>query len=298
MAKVAIVTDSNCGLTQAQAKEMGIYMLPMTFLINDKMYREELDLSQEAFYEMIQQPGTSVSTSQPSPAELMEMWDRVLKENDSLVHIPMSSGLSNSCQTALMVAEDYNGKVEVVNNQRISVTMRRSLEDAKVLVEQGWTAKQIKEKLEKEKANSSIYIMVDTLDYLKKGGRVTPAAALLGSVFNIKPILQIQGEKLDAYAKTRGIKKAKRTMIEAIEKDMQGRFKWFVDKGEADINYSYSSCNDPEEVKEWVEELREAFPGYNIVGEPLSLVIGCHIGPGSLAVTVSRKITPENCNED
>lgn len=297
MAKVALVTDSNCGLTQDRAKALGIYMLPMSFLINDKVYREELDISQKEFFEILKQPGVSVSTSQPAPAELMTLWDKVLESNDSLVYIPMSSGLSNSCQTALMVAEDYKGRVEVVDNQRISVTMRLSLEDAKVLIDQGWTARQIKEKLEKEKANSSIYIMVDTLEYLKKGGRVTPAAALLGSVFDIKPILQIQGDKLDAFAKTRGARKGKRKMIEAIRSDMEGRFKWFADRGEAVINYSYSEGVDPSEVECWINDLREAFPGYEIDGEPLSLVIGCHIGPGSLAVTVSRKITAENCHE-
>jgi DegV family protein with EDD domain len=219
-----------------------------------------------------------------------DLWDEALKENDSVVYIPMSSGLSNSCQTAKMLAEDYDGKVQVVDNQRISVTMLQSIYDAETLIKAGWNAKQIKEKLEEEALNSSIFIMVDTLKYLKKGGRVTPAAAAIGTVLHIKPVLTIQGAKLDAFAKARGTKQAKKIMIDAIRSDMEGRFKWFVDKGEAVINYSWSEGDDPAEVEQWHKDLEEAFPGYEITGQPLSLVIGCHIGPGSLACTVSRKV--------
>lgn len=291
MGTVAVVTDSNCGLTAARAKQMGVYLLPMSFLINGKMYREGIDITQKDFFEMLRDPNLEMSTSQPSPAEVTELWDKALETHDALVYIPLSSGLSNSCQTALVLAEEYDGRVEVVNNQRISVTMRQSVEDALLLASAGWTAKQIREKLEEERFNSSIYIMVDTLKYLKKGGRVTPAAALIGSVLHIKPVLQIQGDVLDSYAKARGAKQAKKIMIDAIKKDMDGRFRWFVEKGEAVINYSYSEGDDPAEVKSWVQELQAAFPGYDIVGEPLSLVIGCHIGPGSLAVTVSHRVT-------
>ena len=290
MASVAIATDTNCGLQPEEAKALGIYKLPMSFLINDKVVREGVDITQKEFFERLSDPNFKVSTSQPSPAEVTDLWDEALKDHDSVVYIPMSSGLSNSCQTAKMLAQDYDGRVEVVDNKRISVTMLLSIYDALTLVKAGWSTKQIREKLEEEAANSSIYIMVDTLSFLKKGGRVTPAAALIGSVLHIKPVLQIQGEKLDAYAKARGTKQAKKIMIEAIRKDMDGRFKWFVDKGEAVINYSWSEGDDPEEVKKWHTELEEAFPGYEITGQPLSLVIGCHIGPGSLAVTVSRKI--------
>uniref|UniRef100_I5AQW3 EDD domain protein, DegV family n=1 Tax=Eubacterium cellulosolvens (strain ATCC 43171 / JCM 9499 / 6) TaxID=633697 RepID=I5AQW3_EUBC6 len=290
MRKVAVVTDSNCGITQDQAKELGVYVLPMAFLMNDKLLREDIDITQKEFFEMLEDPELNVSTSQPAPAEVTELWDKVLEENDELVYIPLSSGLSNSYQTAKLLAEDYDGRVEVINNQRISVTMRQSVEDALYLSYNGWSAAQIREKLEEEKFNSSIYIMVDTLKFLKKGGRVTPAAALIGSVLHIKPVLQIQGEKLDAFAKCRGTRQAKKTMIDAIRKDMEGRFKDFTDKGEAVIRYAYSEGDAPEDVKEWEEELKEAFPGYEITGDPLSLVVGCHIGPGSLAVTVSHKV--------
>jgi DegV family protein with EDD domain len=290
MRKVAVVTDSNCGITQDQAKELGVYVLPMAFLMNDKLLREDIDITQKEFFEMLEDPELNVSTSQPAPAEVTELWDKVLEENDELVYIPLSSGLSNSYQTAKLLAEDYDGRVEVINNQRISVTMRQSVEDALYLSYNGWSAAQIREKLEEEKFNSSIYIMVDTLKFLKKGGRVTPAAALIGSVLHIKPVLQIQGENLDAFAKCRGTRQAKKTMIDAIRKDMEGRFKDFTDKGEAVIRYAYSEGDAPEDVKEWEAELKEAFPGYEITGDPLSLVVGCHIGPGSLAVTVSHKV--------
>ncbi|MGN0364240.1 MAG: DegV family protein [Bilifractor sp.] len=291
MAKVAIVTDSNSGITQSMAKELGVYVLPMSFLINGKVVREDIDITQKEFFKELEDPNVSVSTSQPSPSEVTDLWDKVLKDNDELVYIPLSSGLSNSYQTARLLAEDYDGKVQVVNNQRISVTMRQSVEDAQTLAAAGWDAQQIREKLEEDKFNSSIYIMVDTLKYLKKGGRVTPAAALIGSVLHIKPVLQIQGEKLDAFAKARGTKQAKKIMLDAIRKDMDGRFRDFVEKGEYTIRYSYSEGDDPAEVEQWVNEIKAAFPGTDISGDPLSLVIGCHIGPGSLAITVNHKIT-------
>ena len=291
MSKVAIVTDSNSGITQKMAKELGVYVLPMSFLINGKVVREDIDITQAEFFKELEDPNVSVSTSQPAPAEVTDLWDRVLRENDEIVYIPLSSGLSNSYQTARLLAENYDGTVQVVNNQRISVTMRQSVEDAQTLRDAGWNAEQIREKLEEDKFNSSIYIMVDTLKYLKRGGRITAAAALIGSVLHIKPVLQIQGEKLDAYAKARGTKQAKKIMLDAVRKDMTGRFKDFVDKGEYTIRYSYSEGDDPEEVKEWVDEIKAAFPNDEIKGDPLSLVIGCHIGPGSLAITINHKIT-------
>ncbi len=291
MSKVAIVTDSNSGITQKMAKELGVYVLPMSFLINGKVVREDIDITQAEFFKELEDPNVSVSTSQPAPAEVTDLWDRVLRENDEIVYIPLSSGLSNSYQTARLLAENYDGKVQVVNNQRISVTMRQSVEDAQTLRDAGWNAEQIREKLEEDKFNSSIYIMVDTLKYLKRGGRITVAAALIGSVLHIKPVLQIQGEKLDAYAKARGTKQAKKIMLDAVRKDMTGRFKEFVDKGDYTIRYSYSEGDDPEEVKAWVDEIKAAFPNDKIKGDPLSLVIGCHIGPGSLAITINHKIT-------
>lgn len=208
MGNVAIVTDSNSGISQAEAKELGIYVIPMPFLVDGKLYFEDVDMNKEQFYHFLENDA-DLSTSQPSPGDVMDLWDKLLKEYDEIVHIPMSSGLSASCSTAMGLARDYDGKVQVVDNQRISVTMQQSVMDAKHLVAAGKSAAQIKEILEKEALESSIYLMVDTLKYLKKGGRITPSAALLGSALNLKPILQIQGDKLDAYKKVRGVKAAK-----------------------------------------------------------------------------------------
>ena len=217
MGNVAIVTDSNSGISQAEGKELGIYVIPMPFLVDGKLYFEDVDMNKEQFYHFLENDA-DLSTSQPSPGDVMDLWDKLLKEYDEIVHIPMSSGLSASCSTAMGLARDYDGKVQVVDNQRISVTMQQSVMDAKHLVAAGKSAAQIKEILEKEALESSIYLMVDTLKYLKKGGRITPAAALLGSALNLKPILQIQGDKLDAYKKVRGVKAAKKNMLEAMKK--------------------------------------------------------------------------------
>ena len=212
MEKIAIVTDSNSGITQEEGRRLGVSVLPMPFYINDVMYLEGITLTQEEFYEKLKND-EAISTSQPSPAEVCGLWDNLLKEYDEVVHIPMSSGLSASCETAMALARDYDGRVQVVDNQRISVTQRQSVLDALVLCEAGRTAAEIKEKLEEEKMESSIYITLETLKYLKKGGRITPAAAAIGTVLNLKPVLQIQGEKLDAYAKVRGKKQAKKVML-------------------------------------------------------------------------------------
>ena len=220
MSKIAIVTDSNSGITQAKGKEMGIFVLPMPFFINGELFLEDITLTQEEFYKRLAEDA-DISTSQPSPGDVMDLWDSILEEYDELVHIPMSSGLSSSCGTAVSLAEDYDGRVQVVDNQRISVTKERAVIDAMELRDAGKSAAEIKEILEREKFESTIYITVDTLKYLKKGGRITPAAAALGTVLNLKPVLQIQGEKLDAYAKVRGWKAAKRTMLQAIEKDIK-----------------------------------------------------------------------------
>lgn len=218
MSKVIVVTDSNSGITQSQSKELGVVVLPMPFYIDDKMYYEDIDLTQEQFYEKLTQGG-EIKTSMPLVGDVTDKWDELLKEYDEIVYIPMSSGLSSSCETAMMLAQDYEGKVEVVNNQRISVTQRQSVLDAKMLAEQEKSAAEIKEILEKNKFESSIYIMVDTLEYLKKGGRITPAAAALGTLLKLKPVLQIQGEKLDAFAKARTVKQAKSIMIESMKND-------------------------------------------------------------------------------
>ena len=229
MGNVAIVTDSNSGISQAEGKELGIYVIPMPFLVDGKLYFEDVDMNKEQFYHFLENDA-DLSTSQPSPGDVMDLWDKLLKEYDEIVHIPMSSGLSASCSTAMGLARDYDGKVQVVDNQRISVTMQQSVMDAKHLVAAGKSAAQIKEILEKEALESSIYLMVDTLKYLKKGGRITPSAALLGSALNLKPILQIQGDKLDAYKKVRGVKAAKKNMLEAMKKDVEGRFSDYVTK--------------------------------------------------------------------
>lgn len=285
MSKTAIVTDSNSGITQSRGKKLGIYVLPMPFFIDGELFLEDISLTQEQFYERLG-ADSDISTSQPSPGDVMELWEKLLKEYDEIVHIPMSSGLSNSCDTAVSIAEEYGGRVQVVNNQRISVTQEQSVYDAMTLRDQGMSAREIREVLEREKFQSSIYITVDTLKYLKKGGRVTPAAAAVGTVLNLKPVLQIQGEKLDAFAKVRGWKAAKRTMLNAIEKDLTGRF--------ADVKYDMVlgmayTCSS-EEAQEWKQEITERFPGYEIVEGPLSLSVACHIGPGAMAVTCMKKI--------
>lgn len=285
MSKTAIVTDSNSGITQSRGKELGIYVLPMPFFIDGELFLEDISLTQEQFYERLG-ADSDISTSQPSPGDVMELWEKLLKEYDEIVHIPMSSGLSNSCDTAVSIAEEYGGRVQVVNNQRISVTQEQSVYDAMTLRDRGMSAREIREVLEREKFQSSIYITVDTLKYLKKGGRVTPAAAAVGTVLNLKPVLQIQGEKLDAFAKVRGWKAAKRTMLNAIEKDLTGRFADVKDDMVLGMAYTCSS----EEAQEWKQEITERFPGYEIVEGPLSLSVACHIGPGAMAVTCMKKI--------
>lgn len=290
MTKVAIVTDSNSGITQEQAKEMGVFVLPMPFNINEEEYLEGIDLSNEAFYQRLKDD-INISTSQPSPESVMNLWDEILKTYDEIVHIPMSSGLSGSCQSAMMLAQEYEDKVHVVNNQRISVTQRQSVLDAKALAERGLEASEIKTILEEDKMNSSIYIMLDTLYYLKKGGRITPAAAALGTILRLKPVLQIQGDKLDAFAKARTANQGKSIMINAIRNDMQKRFGGdSPDKVWLQIAYS-DNLSGAEELK---KEVMEAFPGFEIHMDPLSLSVACHIGPGALAIACCQKMDYES----
>lgn len=287
MSKVAIVSDSNSGITQLQAEELGITILPMPFFVGDKTLYEDIDLSQKEFYQMLSE-NANISTSMPLVGNVTDTWDALLKEYDEIVHIPMSSGLSGSCETALMLAQDYEGKVQVVNNQRISVTQRQSVLDAMALAEQGRSAVEIKEILERDKFESSIYIMVDTLYYLKKGGRITPAAAALGTLLKLKPVLQIQGEKLDAFAKARTMKQAKSMMVAAITKDLEERF---GDRTGKNVHLEVAHTDNQEEADEFAKELRELFPATGeIVIAPLSLSVSCHIGPGSLAVACSKVI--------
>lgn len=283
MGKIAIVTDSNSGITQADAKKMGIHVLPMPFYINGELYYEDITLTQEEFYQKLAEDA-DISTSQPAPGDVMELWDGLLESYDEIIYIPMSSGLSSSCETALMLSQDYGGKVHVIDNQRISITQRQSVLDAMEMAEKGLSAQEIEDVLMREKLEASIYITVDTLKYLKKGGRVTAAGAALGAVLNIKPVLQIQGEKLDAFAKVRGWKAAKKTMIEAMRKDIYERFAG----KEVHLCAAYT-CSD-EEAAEWKKELEEKIPGYEIHMDRLSLSVSCHIGPGSMAVACCKRI--------
>lgn len=290
MNKVAIVTDSNSGITQQQAKEQDIFVLPMPFHINDNTFLEDINLTQEEFYDKLEE-GAKIFTSQPSIEEILKLWDCTLKNFDEIVYIPMSSGLSGSYQTAVVLARDYQGKVEVVNNHRISVTQRQSVLDAKALAAQGMSASKIKEILEKEALNSSIYITVNTLKYLKNGGRITKAAAALGTFLKIKPVLQIQGEKLDAFAKARTIRQAKNVMVEAMKHDFETKFETAAKQKEIWLQIAHT--NNVKAAKEWKEELAEIFPGYEIYMDNLSLSVSCHIGPGALAIACSKKLIIE-----
>ena len=287
MSKIAIVTDSNSGITQKQAKEAGIFVLPMPFMINGTTYYEDINLTQEQFYGLLSD-GADISTSQPSPEAVMNLWDEVLKEYDEIVHIPMSSGLSGSCQSAMMLAKEYDGKVQVVNNQRISVTQRQSVIDANTLAQKGMNAKEIKDFLEADKFNSSIYIMLDTLYYLKKGGRITPAAAAIGTMLKLKPVLTIQGEKLDAFAKARTASQGKSMMINAIKNDISTRLGGFTEEKGIWLQVAYTY--NKEAAMAYRNEIAKLFPGYDIHVDPLSLSVACHIGPGSLAFACCKKI--------
>ena len=288
MRKIAIVTDSNSGITQDEGRKLGISVLPMPFYINEVMYLEGVTLSQEEFYERLKKD-EPISTSQPNPGEVCGLWDTLLKEYNEIVHIPMSSGLSASCETAMGLARDYNGKVQVVDNQRISVTQKQSVMDALTLVQAGKSAAEIREILEAERRESSIYITLETLKYLKKGGRITPAAAAIGTVLNLKPVLQIQGDKLDAYSKVRGKKQAKRVMLKAMKEDFDSRFAEYAKRGEMCLEMAYTG--NQEEAEEFKKEVQEMFPDYGIQMDPLSLSVACHIGHGALAVACSKKVT-------
>lgn len=287
MGKVAVITDSNSGITQNQAGEYGIYVLPMPFYIDEKLYFEDITLTQEEFYKRLGE-SVDIKTSQPAPGDVMDLWNKVLKEYDEIVHIPMSSGLSSSCETAHMLAEDFDGKVQVVNNQRISVTQKQSVLEAKKMAEQGMGAAEIKSILEEHKMESSIFITVDTLKYLKQGGRITPAAAAIGSVLNIKPVLQIKGEKLDAFTKARGMKLAKKKMLEAVDKELNEMFGPSVEKEDVNIQAAYTGSR--EEAALWAEEIKGRFPGHHFEMDPLSLSIACHIGYGALAIAWTKTL--------
>ena len=286
---VAIVTDSNSGITQAHAQELGISVLPMPFTIDGETYYEDINLTQEQFYEKLEDPEAEIHTSQPLPGDIIALWDRLLKDYDELVFIPMSSGLSGTCESAMVFAADYDGRVQVVNNQRISVTQYMSVLDAMQMAKDGKNAAYIKQRLEETKFDSNIFITVDTMTYLKKGGRVTPAAAAFAGLLGIKPVLRIYGEKLDAFAKARGMANAKKVMIKAITDDLEKNYGGInPDAPNAWLGMAYT--HNPAEAEEFRAEVSAAFPNYHIDMYPLSLSISCHIGPGSLAVTCTKKL--------
>ena len=279
MKKTAIVTDSNSGITPAEAEELGIYLVPMPFFIDGELFYEGVNLSHEDFYSKMA-AGADISTSQPTPGAVLDLWDTLLEDHDELVYIPMSSALSGSCATAEALAEDYDGRVTVVDNQRISATQRQSVLDAVSMVNDGQDASRINEVLLRDKLEASIYITVDTLKYLKKGGRITAAAAAFGTVLGIKPVLQIQGEKLDAFAMAHGMKSAKKQMLDAVEKDLETRF---AGKKGVYVAAAYT-CSD-DEAKLWAEEIRARFGDrFNGYIAPLSLSVACHTGPGAVAM--------------
>ena len=287
MSKVAILTDSNSGITQEEAEQAGIYVFPTPVYINDEVFYEGVDLTTDQFFAR-QAEGAEIKTSMPVVGDVIDKWESLLEEYDEVVYIPLSSGLSSSCETAIMLAEDYDGKVQVVNNQRISVTMKLSVYDAKKLADAGKSATEVKEILEAMKFESTIYIMVDTLEYLKKGGRITPAAAAIGSLLKIKPVLQIRGEKLDSFAKARTVKQAKQIMMDAIAKDMD---EVLHDPTGENTIIAMAHTQNEEEIAKFKAEVEERFPGHDIFVDPLSLVVSSHIGPGALAVTCTKKLT-------
>lgn len=287
MSKIAVITDSNSGITFEEAKEIGARVVPMPFLIDGNMYYEEISLSQEKFFKHLGD-NVDISTSQPSPEDVMKIWEEALEEADEVVYIPMSSGLSSSCHTAMMLSQEYDGRVFVVDNQRISVTQRQSVLDAIELAEAGWKAADIKEYLEKVKFESSIYIMLDTLKYLRKGGRITPAAAALGSALRLKPVLQIQGEKLDAFTIARTKKQGVSKMLQAIEDDINNRFGGM--ENISNIHLEIAHTQNEEAAEELKKTVMERFGVDKVDVYPLSLSVSCHIGPGSLALACTKAI--------
>ncbi len=292
MSKIAIVTDSNSGISQEEAKKLGVYVLPMPVYINDELFFEDITLTQEEFYQRVDEK-TDISTSMPMVGEVTGLWDKLLKDYDEILHIPMSSGLSSSCSTASMLAQDYEGRVFVVDEKRISVPLKETILDTLKMIDAGMGAAQIRDKLMETRYDSSVYIALETLTYLKKGGRITPAAAALGTLLKIKPVLQIQGEKLDSYAKSRTKKAARQTMIEAVRRDLTERFGTDADPDDFYIEIAYSGLYR-DEVESWIEEVGEAFPKHkgHIMAEPLSLSVAVHTGPDALAMACTRKLAP------
>lgn len=288
MSEIAVMTDTNSGIMPADEEQYGIHVLPMPIIVDGKTYFEGIDITPEEFYRK-QAEGAVITTSQPSPGDVTDMWDSLLKTHDEIVFIPMSSGLSNTCQTALLLADEepYKGRVSVVNNHRISVTQAMSVLDAKALAEEGHTAGEIKSILEKEAMDATIYIAVDTLEYLKKGGRITPAAAALGTVLKLKPVLTIQGDKLDSYAKARGMKSAFRIMLDALKSDISSRLSHLREQGILKVGIA-NTLMPADKLEEFKSEMRKNFPDMELVYFPLTMSIGTHVGPGGLGIGAVR----------
>ena len=288
MSGIAVMTDSNCGIMPEEGRKLGIHVIPMPVIIDGRTYFEGVDITAEDFYKK-QAAGAEITTSQPSPGDVTAMWDKLLKDYDQVIFIPMSSGLSTTCQTAVMLSDDdtYSGKVFVVDNHRISVPQLQSVYDAGALAEEGKTAAEIKEILEKEALDASIYIAVDTLEYLKKGGRITPAAAAIGTVLRLKPVLTIQGGKLDSHAKTRGMKSAFRTMLQAVKDDIYSRFSHLKEQSVLKVGIANTPM-DPDALEAFRSEMKKNFPDMELVYSPLTMSIGTHIGTGGLGIGVFR----------
>ena len=286
MKKIGIVTDSHSGIKQEEAKRLGIKVLPMPFFIEEECYYEDVTLSRDDFFEKLKS-GVNVTTSQPSPEEVMKIWDEALREFEQILYIPISSGLSGSCQTATMLAneEPYEGKVFVVDNGRVSTLMHRSVLDGLEMIEEGYSAAEIKQMLEEARANMVIYIGVETLENLKRGGRIKPSVAAIGTLLNIKPILKFDVGTLDSFKKCRGSAKARQGMIEAIKNDLEVTFKEYADKKEV---YLVAASSAPDEItKDWIAQIEEAFPDMEVLCDDLSLGVSCHIGYGGLGIGLS-----------
>ncbi len=277
MSKIAVVTDTNSGMSPEDAEKNGIFLLPMPFVVDGKEYFEGVNCTYEHFFEMLGS-GSDVSTSQPSPESITALWDTLLGTHDAVVHIPMSSALSGSCGTAKALAADYGGRVEVVDNKRISLSQRKSAIDAVTLARHGLDAAGIRERLEKNAYNASIYLAVNTLELLKKSGRVTKAGAAIASVLNLKPVLQIQGEKLDAFSKARGMANAEKIMLAAAEKDRTERF------AGKKIHIEAAYSGDLEPALEWQKTVQKNFKDYDVLLYKLPVSISCHVGAGVKAL--------------
>ena len=284
MKKIAILTDSNCGIPPQEGEKQEIYILPMPIIIQEQVFYEGYEISEQQFYERLQS-GDSVTTSQPSAGVVMESWKRLLEQYEEVVYIPMSSSLSGSCQTAQLLAQEevFQGRVHVVDNHRISVTQAQSVYDAKKMAERGSSGEMIRKILERESMNATIYITVDSLAYLKKGGRITTAASLLGTALNLKPILTIQGGKLDAYAKCRGMKAAFKKMCQALDAELEERFYDLHKQGRLKAGIA-STWMEPEKLEMFRQELQKHYPDMECIYMPLTMSIGAHIGPGGLGI--------------